>query len=115
MIEVFPEPGAPYCMTEVSHSEKLSELRKKLTSRYPLLNGMPRSVYHFLLFKKSLASSRILSLTPTSRTIELKGRLGRDVINLHSFLALDEYMEINSSFAVFQAFFASSSNWLTIL
>ena len=72
-------------------------------------------MYHFLLFKKSLASSRIFSLIPISRTIELRGRLGREVINRHSFLALDEYMEMNSSFAAFQAFFASSSNWLTIL
>ena len=72
-------------------------------------------MYHFLLFRKSLASSRILSLIPTSRMIELRGRLGREVINRHSFLVLDEYIEMNSSFAAFQTLFASSSNWLTIL
>src|ERR1700753_4078850 len=76
---------------------------------------MPRSEYHFLLFKKSFASSRIFSLIPTSSTMELKGRFGRDAINRHSFLALDEYMEMNSSFAAFQAFFASSNSWFTTL
>lgn len=76
---------------------------------------MPRSAYHFLLFKKSLESSKIFSLIPESSMIELRGRLGREVINRHSFLALDEYMEINSSFAAFQTFFALRSNWLTIL
>ena len=72
-------------------------------------------MYHFLLFKKSLASARIFSLIPTSRMIELRGRLGREVISRHSFLVLDEYIEISSSFAAFQTVFASSSSWLTIL
>ena len=76
---------------------------------------MPRSVYHFLLSKNSLASSKIFSLIPMSRTIELRGRLGREAMNRHSFLTLDEYMEMNFSFSAFQTFFASCSNWLTIL
>jgi len=95
--------------------EQSNDSREGLTSKYPLRKGIPRSVYHFLLFRKSLASASILSLIPTSRMIELRGRLGREVISRHSFLVLDEYIEMSSSFATFQAFFASSNSWLTIL